>query len=261
MLDDHPSGLAHLGKCAGAVAAALALAHPAQAEAQTRSSPLAQGLLDLPANDGPAVERYQTPDGRVRFVLDRSGARVALVRFDGSDEVHVLRAVPGPRGDDLYKTDTGDVLLRMTAFGSVIVYADPKRMGAPAQAAGFSAPVPPPEAPKGGLRVWLQSVQREAARRLGRQVEFQAPEDAHGAASGVVADAAARAAEGLATMPETVQVSRVVIRYGAQPHAVVVSESLTITIAPQMGYAGRPSSAAVQAALRRQEPVNALAPK
>ncbi len=251
----------HIGaRVTGAFAAALALTVAPSAAAQTRESPLAQGLLDLPANDRPAAERYQTPDGRVRFVLDRSGQRAALVKFEGSDEVHVLRPVPGPRGDDIYKTDTGDVLLRVTAMGSVIVYTDPARMGAPATLAGRSTPMAPPTAPQGGLQARMEAIQRDLARR-GRPVTFAAPANVTAPASGVVADAAARAAEGLAASPQAMTVRRVVIRYGAQPHAAVVNESLTITVAPQMGYAGRPSAAAVKAAVDqpRRAPVETAA--
>ena len=254
----------HIGaRAAGAFAAALALTVAPNAAAQNRDSPLAQGLLDLPANDRPAAERYQTPDGRVRFVLDRSGARLALVRFEGSDEVHVLHSVPGPRGDEFFKTDTGDVLLRVTALGSVIVYTDAAGMGAPAAVSGRSAPMAPPSAPQGGLQARFESLQRDLARR-GRPVTFTPPPNApppnsQGSASGVVADAAARAAEGLAAAPATMTVRRVVIRYGNQPGAYVVNESLTITVAPQMGYAGRPSAAAVAQAVQspRRGPVEA----
>lgn len=244
-------------RVAGAFAATLALTLAPNAFAQSKDSPLAQGLLDLPANDRPPAERYQTPDGRVRFVLDRSGARVALVRFEGSDEVHVLRSVPGPRGDEFFKTDTGDVLLRVTALGSVIVYTDAARTGAPASLAGRAGPMAPPSAPQGGLQARMDALQRESARR-GRPVTFIAPSNAQGPASGVVADAAARAAEGLAAAaPQAIVVRRVVIRYGDRPGAFVVNESLTVTVAPQMGYAGRPSAAAIEQALRaprRQTP-------
>jgi hypothetical protein len=186
-------------------------------------------------------------------VLDRTGQRVALVKFEGSDEVHVLRAVPGPRGDDMYKTDTGDVLLRVTALGSVIVYTDPARMGAPATLAGRGAPVAPPSVPAASLQARMEALQRDMARK-GRPVTFAAPTNVQSPqASGVVADAAARAAEGLAQSPQTMSVRRVVIRYGASPNAVVVNESLTITVAPQMGYAGRPSAAAVAQAVRQPQ--------
>lgn len=234
----------------GVMAAAVALTVAPSAHAQPQASPLAQGLLDMPANDPQPAERYQTPDGRVRFVLDRSGQRLALVKFEGSDEVHVLRAVSGPRGDDFYKTDTGDVMLRVTALGSVIVYRESGDLGAPATSAGFAAPVTAPPEPQGGLRAWIEAMQRKVAQR-GRPVTFEAPAVVQGPATGVVADAAARAADGLVAAPpgQTVTVRRVVIRYGNAPAAVVVNESLTITVAPQLGYAGRPSSSAVAQAV------------
>lgn len=242
----------------GAVAAALALTVAPNAAAQNRESPLAQGLLDLPANDRPAAaERYQTPDGRVRFVLDRSGQRMALVRFEGDDEVHVLRAVSGPRGDEFYKTDTGDVLLRVTALGGVIVYTDAARDGAPAMMAGRGTPVAPPAPLPGGVQARFEALQREAARR-GRPVTFVAPANVPAPATGVVADAAARAAEGLAQAPPAMTVRRVVIRMGSSPQAMVVNESLTITVAPQLGYAGRPSAAAVKQAIESQPPRRAV---
>jgi hypothetical protein len=173
---------------------------------------------------------------------------VALVRFEGAEEVHVLRPVPGPRGDDIFKTDTGGVLLRVTPQGSVIVYADAAKMGAPAAAAGRAAPVAPLQQPEGGLRARLETLQKEAARRLGRQVTFDAPETS-GPAAGLVADAAARAAQGLATAPTATRVERVTIRIGQSPNVVAVNETVTITVAPQMGYAGRPSSAAIARAV------------
>jgi Domain of unknown function (DUF4908) len=234
----------------GAFAATIALAVAPNAAAQSKDSPLAQGLLDLPANDTPAAARYQTPDGRLRFVLDRSGQRVALVRFEGSDEVHVLRSVPGPRGDEFYKTDTGNVLLRVTALGGVIVYTDAARTGAPATLAGRATAMPPPPAlALASFQARMEALQRETARR-GRQVVFVTPQNVQGPASGVLADAAARAAEGIASHPPTTVVRRVIFRYGRQPGAVLINDQLLVVVAPELGYAGRPSAAAIQQALR-----------
>jgi hypothetical protein len=57
----------------------------------------------------------------------------------------------------------------------------------------------------------------------------------------VVVDAAERAAEGLASAPMT-NVRRVVITIGAAPRVILRGDQLLIQVAPQMGYAGRPSS-------------------
>jgi hypothetical protein len=60
-------------------------------------------------------------------------------------------------------------------------------------------------------------------------------------AAGVVVDAAERAAEGLAAAPMT-NVRRVVITLGPSPAVAMRGDQLFIQVAPQYGYAGRPSS-------------------
>lgn len=60
-------------------------------------------------------------------------------------------------------------------------------------------------------------------------------------AAGVVLDAAERAAEGLAAAPMT-NVRRVVITFGNAPAVAQRGDILFIQVAPQLGYAGRPSS-------------------
>ncbi len=63
--------------------------------------------------------------------------------------------------------------------------------------------------------------------------------------AGVVLDAAERATQGLTEAPMT-SVRRVVITIGRSPGAQLRGESLTIQIAPELGYAGRPSSTTVR---------------
>jgi hypothetical protein len=60
-----------------------------------------------------------------------------------------------------------------------------------------------------------------------------------------VVDAAERAAEGLAAAPMT-NVRRVVISLGAAPAVVQRGDTLFVQVAPQLGYAGRPSSSAIR---------------
>ena len=60
-------------------------------------------------------------------------------------------------------------------------------------------------------------------------------------AAGVVVDAAERATEGLAAAPMT-NVRRVIITFGRQPAVALRGNELLIQVAPQLGYAGRPSS-------------------
>ena len=118
----HPSGPSLIGRGAAAFAAALALARPAWPRPSNAAAPApaqpVQGLYQ--ASSG--ATRYATPDGAVRFVFDRSGGRAALVRFEGDPEVHVLRPAMAAGGGEIYRTEDGDVMLRVTPHGSITVY-------------------------------------------------------------------------------------------------------------------------------------------
>ena len=234
---------------AAAFAAALTLTGAAStAAAQTRAtppqpSPLAQGLLSDPAAS--TAKRYSTPDGAVRFVFDRSVGRVALVRFEGDPEVHVLRPVMAAGGGEIYRTEDGGVILRVTPHGGIIVYTRLHRTGAPASEEADVAPLAPEAVAQAHMRERMRQLQAQAARSVGQQVTFDTPVQVNGAASGVVLDAAERAAQGLADAPLTT-VRHVIITIGPGPGAVMRQDTLTIQVAPQMGFAGRPSSATIR---------------
>jgi hypothetical protein len=233
------------------VVAALALAVPRIVSAAEPVSPLTQGLLGAgPVRDEPRAQRFQSPDGSLRFTLERAG-NTALMRIDGQDEVLALKPAPGPRGDEILKTDTGRVLLRVSAMGGVTVYSGSGDYGAPVSAVGAAARLQAPAAPAGGLTAKMSAVERETGRTVGRPISFEAPSGASltsSAAVGLVADAAERAAEGLAAAKPR-GVKRVVIQFGPRPEARLEQDALRVTVTPQLGYAGRPSAEAVKTAL------------
>src|SRR5690349_13167178 len=118
----HPCGPSLSGRGAAAFAAALALAAaPSLAHAQQQQQPRSSSPAPIAPVQGlyrdAGATRYSTPDGAVRFVLDRSGGRVALVRFEGDPEVHVLRPAMAAGGGEIYQTEDGGVMLRVTAHG------------------------------------------------------------------------------------------------------------------------------------------------
>ncbi len=238
-------------RSAAAFAAALTLAGvsgAAHAQSQNTSqpspSPLAQGLFGDPRAQGAA--RYSTPDGAVRFVFDRSArSPVALVRFEGDPEVHVLRPVGGARGVEIYETEDRDVQLRVSAHGGITVYTRAHRTGSPVSEEGRVAPLAPQSAPETAILARMREIASGFARR-GRQVTFETPQQVQGAAGGVVLDAAERAAEGIASTPQGAQIRRVIITIGPSPQARVNGQALNIQVAPSMGYAGRPSSTAIR---------------
>jgi hypothetical protein len=222
-------------------APSLALAQPRQS---SHAPAAAQGGLFQDQSEASA-KRYATPDGTVRFVFDRTLGRIALVRFEGDPEVHVLQPVAAAGGGEIYRTDDSNVILRVTPHGGIIVYTRLHRTGAPASEVANAAPLEPEAVAQAYMRERLRELQAEAARKVGQQVTFDTPVQVNSAASGIVLDAAERAAQGLADAPMTT-VRHVVITIGTQPGVVMREETLTIQVAPQMGFAGRPSSATIR---------------
>lgn len=232
------------GRGAAVVAAALTLALPAVAQAQQqRQQPDAAPQRLVPVTGG--ASRYATPDGAVRFVLDRSGGRAALVRFEGDPEVHVLRPVMGAGGDEIYQTESGDVRLRVTSHGGIIVYTRAMRTGAAASEEARVAPLAPEALAFAEMQVRFRALQNRARRSIGQPVMFTVPARMSPLAAGVVTDAAERAAEGLAEAPMT-NVRHVIIGIGRVPAVALQGDTLIIQVAPQLGYAGRPSSSAIR---------------
>ena len=259
---------------AAAVAAAVALAFPGGAEAhplreQTGADPgqaryLIQPTLRIQIQQQPRQElqpaqpqmpglvtvtmgsrRYATPDGAVRFVFDRTGARAALLRFEGDDEVHVLLPEMGARGDEIYRNEDGSIMLRVTSQGGVTVYTRQIRTGAPVSDMASAPPITPQAVAQAQLQERVRLLQIRAARAVGEPVQFVVPAQMSAPVAGLVVDAAERVAEGLSAAPIT-NVRRVLITLGRQPAAALRGDTLVVQVAPEMGYAGRPSSNAIR---------------
>lgn len=232
---------------AAALAAALSFsAAPDVAEAQQRQAqPSPQPVPLFSVSSG--ATRYATPDGGVRFVFDRSVGRVALVRFEGDPEVHVLRPVMAAGGGEIYRTEDGSVMLRVTPQGGITVYTRSLRTGAPASEVAQVAPLAPEELAFAEMQNRFRQLQNElrSRRSVGRTVTFTVPARMSAATAGVVVDAAERVAEGLSAAPLT-NVRQVIIRVGANPAVALNGDVLVVQVAPQMGYAGRPSSVTVR---------------
>lgn len=232
----------------GAVAAALAFSavQPSRADAQS-ASPLRQGLY----TETSSAREYSTPDNSVRFVLDRSGRRAALVQFQGDPEVHVLRPAAGANGDELYATEAGDVQLRITPHGGVTVYTRAIRTGAAVSEERAVDPLAPGIASIAVYQARLRELQALAQRRLGRPLAFTAPATPPANATGILLDAAARATDSIQALPPGV--GRVQFVLGDRAAAGIRADTLIIQVAPNLGYAGRPSSASIRTVAQRAQ--------
>ena len=240
------------------VAGFVLLAGVGSASAQSRdSSSLRDALFGSKPGAGrsapaPRVARYAAGDET--FVLDRSGD-APLLKFEGDREVWALRPTPGPRGDVIYKDDLGRPVLRFTRLGGLTVFTPDQPSGLPAAASGPAAALRP--AAMTAVQLWRHLVRQSAraSRALGRQIDFEANDVVQGSeavyadAASLTAEAISREAPGLTPQSPLSRVRKVEFVEGPRASAALEGSSLEITVAPDQGLAGRPSSQRVLTAL------------
>jgi hypothetical protein len=197
------------------------------------------------AAQAPPVARFVADDRA--FVLDRSGD-TPLLKFEGEQEVWALRAMPGPRGDIIYKDDLGRPVLRATRLGGVTVFTSDRPSGLPAAVSGAASAIRP--AAFTAVQLWRHLVRQSSrvSRAIGRRVEFVA-EEVDAGEEAIYADAATVTATGLTKAAPLMRaggpldhVDTVEFTEGARASAAVRGDSVQITLAPTNGLAGRPSS-------------------
>ena len=198
----------------------------------------------------PPVARYVAETGE-GFTLDRSSART-LLRFDNSFEVWVLQPVTGPRGDMIYKSDSGRVMLRDTRVGGMTIFTPQRLDGAAAALTGQSTPIRLAAISPGALYKRMYDASNIASNAARRQIAMEG--EATPESSALIADSAMVAAGAIARMAQRkdgrmllAKFDRVFIAAGPRPTAIIKNRVLVITVSPGMGYAGRPSSERISA--------------
>ena len=201
----------------------------------------------------PDTGRFVTSTG-MNFVLDRSGAR-ALIRFEDSEEIWALRPSPAPRGDIIYRNDAGEAVLRITRNGGVTLYTSASPGGVPASVVGSAPSLRASALSINQLAGYLLGQSLIASNAVGHLVEIDvrmvSPE-AYATLPDVV-PAAVQAVVRMAGSPnlreEAAQVRIIQFVEGSRAAVAFRSGVLRITVQPEMGAAGRPSSARIVRAL------------
>ncbi|MFN3535868.1 MAG: DUF4908 domain-containing protein [Brevundimonas sp.] len=232
----------------------LVWAGPAEAQVESNAqAEQARMLRERAYRALPEPGRYVTDSGAA-FTLDQSGSR-PLVRFGDSTEIWVLRPTPAPRGDIVYRNDQGDVVLRSTPSGGLTLYTPRAPGGEPASLDGPAQSLRRPPLSPIQLVSYMVRQSDVASRAVGHLVVFQAEEITPGSET-LVAEAAFAAVEALTRMArasnfrdQARQVRRIIITEGARNEVSLSGATLTITVDPRQGPAGRPSSARVVRAL------------
>lgn len=211
---------------------------------------LREGLFKKRPADGrrmtaPPIARYVSEDGQA-FVLDRTQPR-PLLKFENSPEVWALQPQLAPRGDVIYKNDLGEPVLRATRLGGVTLFTEERPAGSAVSLAGDGAPLKLAPLGPQALLERLGQASLRASRAARRTIVFEA--EATPASSALIADAA------LVTSVAIVRISqrrdgrvlltrfhKVMLVEGKRSAASIVDEVMRITVAPDHGLAGRPSS-------------------
>lgn len=228
-----------------AMVAGLAAIHASEAAAQDPGfQPTAPAVALREPN---ARVLCRSDDGR-EFVVERQGS-VARLKFTGSEEVLALRIIPGPRGDELFKTDTDDVVLRLTILGGITLYTTENPNGSPVVEQAGAEAIAPAARSAAGLQAAYDHFASELA-RAGAALKLHVSPEA-GAFPEETADAALVAARGVRSVPAA-NLTSLRIERGTAPAVEARGKTLVIQIAPELGYAGRPSAAAVKRAIEAE---------
>ena len=223
-----------------ALAAAMVVCAPALAQTSLRDH------LTARPGAAPPVARYVAGDDR-EFVLDRTGPS-ALLKFEDDPEVWALRPSPGPRGDVIYRDDTGRPVVRATRLGGVTVFTPDRPGGVPAAVAGQAARIRPAAMSAIQLLKHLARQSVRASRALGRRIDFDALDVSPGEevlyadAAAVTADAITEASQQTRARASLKNVRRVELASGGQPDVGVRGDTVRVVVSPPQGLAGRPSS-------------------
>lgn len=207
----------------------------------------ARGLGARPGRSLPATGRYVSESGE-SFVFDRSGPR-PLFRFETRSETWALRPSPAPRGDIIYRNDTGDQILRVTPDGGMTLFSVRAPGGSPASlsgsAAALAAPVMGPVALANLMTQRSELLSRSLGRLIVVQLDGQYDEGLCVDALLVTTEAVIRMASSPSLRTRLAGLRTVTIIEGRNAGVSFDRGDLRVTVKPGQGTQGRPSSAVI----------------
>lgn len=207
----------------------------------------------------PSVARYEADAGR-GFVFDRADNGEALLKFDGDPEIWALKPTAASRGDIIYKNDLGEPVVRVTRLGGVTLFTPTRPEGSAAAFLGQAvAPKPVTVLGPQALQFLALQASARASRAAQHLIEFDAPEITP-VTEGAFADAFIITSQAFirvgqrAKAGDKVLARIVAVRFvtGHGPSAAVQGPTVQITVAPELGVAGRPSSERIAQVIARR---------
>ena len=226
-------------------AMAFGFGDPASARGSLRQV-FAMGRAQDGRSASPQVARFLIDEGG-GFVLDRREKR-PLLKFDDSPEIFVLQTTAGPRGDTLFKNDVDETMLRATKLGGMTVFTPRRPAGSAATLTGAGPPLR--LSPLGPMVLYQRLFQASvrSSRAAQHLIGYDAP-DADATSDALIADAALIAVEAMVSISARPDGKTLLSRIGkiafiksGKPSVKLDGGVLIITVTPELGVAGRPSS-------------------
>ncbi|VAV99444.1 hypothetical protein MNBD_ALPHA06-400 [hydrothermal vent metagenome] len=202
------------------------------------------------------VQRFETMQGPPPFILDTTGAR-PLFRYERGGEVLVLTPVYTTRGDTLYKNDQGQVVLRLHRVGSATLFPRPRSQGVIAWTTGSASELGPPRVSIRRMTRLLGQIATDLAETLDHDLSISVI-GATEQNAWLYLDAAMNVRSSFRQMRRAKapdiwrKITMIRIGPAEQPAASISDFTMNLSITPQMGFSGRPSSLQIQNILSGQ---------
>ncbi len=209
----------------------------------------------------PRIAHYISEYDRVGFVLDRSG-ELAKLKFDGSEEILVLRWQPAAGGDRLLVRDDGEVVLRISGLGGITLFTAQNPRGIPVAPNAAAPPLIPSPPSIALVRDIAGRIMMQLRAETGQEIVFEANWNAVApdpGARGILFDAIRNAGTALFEVSRTgpgrtgitTYLRRVRFVQSRFPAASMQGDMLIVQFSVEQGLAGRPSSHAISRQLRQ----------
>ena len=209
----------------------------------------------------PRIAHYISEYQRIGFVLDRSG-ELAKLRFDGSEEILVLRWQPAAGGDRLLVRDDGEIVLRISGLGGITLFTADNPRGIPVAPNAPAQPLIPTPPSIALVRDIAGRIMMQLRAETGTEVLFEANWNAVAGdpgARGILFDAIRNAGTALFDVVRsgpgrtgvTTYLRRVRFVQARFPAISMQGDMLIVQFSVEQGLAGRPSSHAILRQLRQ----------
>jgi uncharacterized protein DUF4908 len=203
----------------------------------------------------PRIAHYTSEYARIGFILDRSG-ELAKLKFDGSEEILVLRWQPAAGGDRLLIRDDGETVLRISGLGGITLFTPENRRGLPVAQDGNAQPLGSTPPSIAFVRDIAGRIMAQLRAETGREIVFEANWNAVAGDDGaraILFDAIRNAGTALfglsRTAPGRAGISsylrRVRFVQARYPAISLQGDMLIVAFSVEQGLAGRPSSFAI----------------